>query len=102
MPNARRSPDLKTFFVFAYDIPDDRRRTKIANVLEGYGTRVNYSVFECVLDPRRYRALRTRLQRYLVPSEDALRVYPLCDTCLGRVETVGGLPVTVLPDLLII
>ncbi|MCW5943636.1 MAG: CRISPR-associated endonuclease Cas2 [Fimbriimonadaceae bacterium] len=92
----------KTFFVFAYDIPDDRRRTKVANVLEGYGTRVNDSVFECVLDPRRYRALRARLQRHLVPSDDALRIYPLCDACVRRVETVGGLPVTVLPDLLIL
>ena len=33
-----------------YDIPDDKRRTKLATFLEGYGRRVQYSVFECFMD----------------------------------------------------
>ena len=33
------------FYVIAYDIPNDRRRQKIADLLEGYGKRVQYSVF---------------------------------------------------------
>ncbi|MGP1372035.1 MAG: CRISPR-associated endonuclease Cas2, partial [Almyronema sp.] len=32
-----------------YDIPDDKRRTKLATFLEGYGRRVQYSVFECFM-----------------------------------------------------
>lgn len=93
---------MRTFFVIAYDIPDDRRRTKVANILEGYGWRVNYSVFECVLNPRQYRTLRTRLVRIVVPAEDALRFYALCESCARRIETVGGLPVTEVPDVVIV
>jgi CRISPR-associated endonuclease Cas2 len=36
-------------FLVAYDIPDDGTRTEVANELENWGTRVQYSVFECDL-----------------------------------------------------
>ena len=40
-------------FLVAYDIPDDGTRTQVANELENWGDRVQYSVFECDLDPAR-------------------------------------------------
>ena len=36
-------------YVVSYDITSDRLRNKIAKTLEGYGTRIQYSVFECRL-----------------------------------------------------
>jgi len=36
--------------VVAYDIIDDKRRNRVAKTMEDYGTRVQYSVFECVLE----------------------------------------------------
>jgi len=38
-----------TCYVIAYDIPDDRRRTKVHKILLGYGTWTQYSLFECFL-----------------------------------------------------
>lgn len=38
------------FIVVAYDIIDDKRRNRVAKTMEDYGTRVQYSVFECVLE----------------------------------------------------
>ncbi|MEW6376162.1 MAG: CRISPR-associated endonuclease Cas2, partial [Thermodesulfobacteriota bacterium] len=38
------------FYVVSYDIPDDQRRIKIAKILEDFGDRVQYSVFECLLE----------------------------------------------------
>ena len=38
----------KIFCVVAYDIQDDRSRIQISKILEKYGTRINYSVFECM------------------------------------------------------
>ena len=32
-----------------YGIPDDRRRQKLLDLLEGYGRRVQKSAFECFL-----------------------------------------------------
>ncbi|NJK64957.1 MAG: CRISPR-associated endonuclease Cas2, partial [Synechococcaceae cyanobacterium SM2_3_1] len=39
-------------YVIAYDISCDRRRRKVSEVLEGYGKRAQYSVFECVISEK--------------------------------------------------
>ncbi|NET61636.1 MAG: CRISPR-associated endonuclease Cas2 [Symploca sp. SIO2E6] len=44
-------------YVVAYDIPDDKRCKKVSDLLEGYGKRVQYSVFECVLSQAKYEEL---------------------------------------------
>ncbi|MFW6359187.1 MAG: CRISPR-associated endonuclease Cas2, partial [Chroococcales cyanobacterium] len=41
-------------YLVTYDIPCDKRRKKVADLLEGYGQRVQYSVFECVLKRSQY------------------------------------------------
>jgi len=80
----------KTFYVVAYDIPDDRRRAKVHNILSGYGRWTQYSLFECYLTRKEMVELRARLNRRLRPEEDSVRFYPLCQSCLGKVETVGS------------
>ena len=42
------------FYVVVYDIPNDKRRKKVSDLLEGYGQRVQYSVFECTLTQAKY------------------------------------------------
>lgn len=38
-----------TCYVIAYDIPDDKRRTKVHKLLSGFGKWTQYSLFECFL-----------------------------------------------------
>lgn len=78
------------FYVVAYDIPNDKRRTKIHKVLTGFGKWTQYSLFECYLTPKERVLLDQRLSKLLKPSEDSVRFYPLCEACVKRVETVGG------------
>lgn len=92
----------RTFYVVTYDVPDDKRRTQIAKVLEGYGSRVNYSVFECVLTERQYAALRRKLDRRSKPEEDQLRYYALCADCSRRIDVVGTTPVTTYQEIVIV
>ena len=80
----------KTFFVVAYDIPDDRRRTKIHKALSGFGQWTQYSLFECFLTSKERVLLWDKLNRILLPEEDSVRFYPLCEGCTGKVKTVGG------------
>jgi CRISPR-associated protein Cas2 len=47
--------------VVSYDISDDKRRRKVAKIMEGYGYRVQYSVFECELEPKKLSQLIRRL-----------------------------------------
>jgi CRISPR-associated protein Cas2 len=76
-------------YIIVYDIPCNKRRHKIATLLEGYGTRVQYSVFECVLSSVQYQELQKRLQPQLNFAEDNIRFYPLSQHTRDRVETWG-------------
>lgn len=88
-------------YLVTYDISCNKRRLKVSNLLEGYGRRVQYSVFECVLPAPKYRELRDRLRRCVKP-EDSIRFYPLSAHTLGQVEVWGGVPVLEPPGSVII
>jgi CRISPR-associated protein Cas2 len=90
------------FYVVAYDIPDDKRRKKVADLLEGYGKRVQYSVFECLLTQAKYDELRLKLKKRVKLSEDSVRFYPLSRQNLNQVETWGGQPITTPPSSTVI
>lgn len=89
-------------YIIVYDIPCDQRRKKIADLLEGYGKRVQYSVFECILDQNKYQELKKRLRKQVNFTEDSLRFYPLSRHTFNQIETWGGLPVTEQPGSIII
>src|SRR5437667_12513272 len=81
-----------TCYVIAYDISDDRRRTKVHKVLSGFGKWTQYSLFECFLNRKQLVQLRSKLSEHLVARQDSVRFYPLCANCVSKVETVGGPP----------
>lgn len=78
------------FILVAYDISNDKRRTKLHNTLLNFGTPVQYSVFECLLDEKGEREMRQSIKRVIRPRKDHVRIYPLCANCLGRIETTPG------------
>ncbi|MCG8353488.1 MAG: CRISPR-associated endonuclease Cas2 [Chloroflexales bacterium] len=89
-----------TLYVIAYDIPADKRRSKVHRVLSGYGQWTQYSLFECWLTRRQYIELRAKLAKHLDARVDSVRFYPLCAACQRAVLTVGSTrpddPVTVI------
>jgi CRISPR-associated protein Cas2 len=89
-----------TLYVVAYDIPVDRRRTRVHRVLSGYGQWTQYSLFECRLTRRQYIELRAKLAKHLDADTDSVRFYPLCGACRRDVVTIGSAhpsdPVTVI------
>ena len=83
---------MKTYVVVAYDIADDRRRDRVAKILQGYGERVQYSVFECRLDRVQYLRLRHALEEVLQPGEDMVCFYFLCQADVERIVRIGRGP----------
>jgi CRISPR-associated protein Cas2 len=78
-------------WLISYDIAHDKRRYKVRRELESYGRRVQYSVFECELDERRYDRLTKQLGRLINEQEDSIRLYPLDKTAVdGRVQIGNG------------
>ncbi len=78
------------FYVIAYDIPSDRRRTKVHKTLCGFGQWTQYSLFEAFLTDKQMVALQGKLDKLLDPAHDSVRFYPLCKECVSKVETVGS------------
>ncbi len=80
--------------VLVYDIPDDKRRDRLRRTLLGFGTPVQYSVFECDLTPRQVQRMHKAVLDVIQLPEDNVRYYQICRACLTNVEVFGGQPVT--------
>lgn len=77
-------------YVISYDITDDALRRKIAKIMENYGTRVQYSVFECDISTKKYEALYRELLKIMLNDEDgSIRCYNLCANCVGKFAVIG-------------
>lgn len=68
--------------LLAYDVATStpagqRRLRRVAKICEGFGVRVQKSVFELVLDPHEVPMLLHRLNREIDAAEDNVRVYRL-------------------------
>ncbi|MGQ4808496.1 CRISPR-associated endoribonuclease Cas2 [Candidatus Entotheonellaceae bacterium PAL068K] len=78
------------FYVVAYDISSDKRRLKVAKILEDFGDRAQYSVFEMQLDRAdQLDELQQRLQTVIDPGSDGVRVYFLCRACREKAVVLG-------------
>ena len=86
------SSSQTTCYVIAYDIPEDRRRTKVHQILMGFGKWTQYSLFECFLSRKDLILLQSKLDKYLIDAQDSVRFYPLCANCVEKVQTIGGPP----------
>ena len=76
--------------IIVYDIPDDKRRTKLSKFLEGYGRRTQWSVFECFLSLEEMRKLYQKVKKLVKPSEDNVRFYWLSEEATGLTLTIGS------------
>lgn len=90
------------FFVVAYDMPDDKRRTKLLKLLKGFGIHTQFSLFECELDDKELENMLIRIHKIIDTKEDAVKVYRLCKDCLHHVRVIGLGRVAVEPDCVII
>lgn len=81
---------LVSYDVATTDPGGPRRLHRVAKVCQNYGQRVQYSVFECIIDPAQWALLRQRLIDEINPKEDSLRFYFLGSNWKRRVEHFGA------------
>lgn len=67
-----------------------RRLRRVAKVCKNYGQRVQFSVFECNVDPAQWAVLRQKLIREINKEKDSLRFYFLGSNWKRRVEHIGA------------
>ncbi|HET6537829.1 MAG TPA: CRISPR-associated endonuclease Cas2 [Sphingopyxis sp.] len=81
---------LITYDVKTEDAVGRRRLRRVARACLDFGQRVQYSVFECEVDPAQWVALRARLIGEIDPECDSLRFYRLGAEGRRRIEHVGA------------
>ena len=80
--------------VVAYDVDTtniggDKRLRKVAKLIEGYGSRVQNSVFEVILDPAQLVKMKSELEKIIDTKEDSVRIYRLGSTYQNKIEVIG-------------
>lgn len=85
------------FVLISYDVSTadregQRRLRRVAKICQNYGQRVQYSVFECIVDPAQWAAVRAKLIDEIEKDKDSLRFYFLGSNWRRRVEHVGAKP----------
>ncbi|NMC75185.1 MAG: CRISPR-associated endonuclease Cas2 [Geobacteraceae bacterium] len=83
------------FVLVSYDVALDdetgaRRLRRVAKACKDFGQRVQYSVFECIVDPAQWAVLKQRLIKEIDEEKDSLRFYYLGSNWKRRVEHVGA------------
>ncbi len=83
---------LITYDVSVLSKGGEKRLRRIARICENYGQRVQYSVFECEVNPAQWASMRAQLVEAINPKVDSLRVYFLGREWRRRIEHVGAKP----------
>ncbi|EPR43461.1 CRISPR associated protein Cas2 [Desulfovibrio sp. X2] len=81
---------LVSYDVSTIDPKGPGRLRRMAKICQNWGQRVQNSVFECLVDPAQWTALRAKLLDCMDPEHDSLRFYFLGANWQRRVEHAGA------------
>lgn len=79
-----------SYDVSTIDPKGQTRLRRVAKVCKDYGQRVQYSVFECSVDPAQWAFFRDKLMKEIDSDKDSLRFYFLGANWRRKVEHVGA------------
>jgi CRISPR-associated protein Cas2 len=75
--------------VIAYDISDDRRRARVAAILQTYGDRIQRSVFVATIETGLLNEARERISEIINPDTDSVYIFRQCAACREAVGIHG-------------
>ena len=87
---------MRTTYLACYDITDDKRLRRVFKTCYNFGDHLQYSVFECDLNPSEKIELETALSEIIKHDEDQVLFVALgpAEGRGERVITALGLPYT--------
>jgi CRISPR-associated protein Cas2 len=81
---------LVSYDVSTIDRLGARRLRRVAKICQNYGQRVQYSIFECIVDPAQWTQMRELLIEVIDEKQDSLRFYFMGSNWKHRVEHIGA------------
>ena len=88
--------------VICYDISNDNARTLMSERLKNFGTRIQESIFECLLDDKLYARMIEQIEKVPLAKDDRLRIYHVCARCVEMVKIYGPGEITTDPDFYLV
>ena len=76
-------------WIICYDIPSDSTRQRLARWLDGFGDRIQDSVFEAELDSDLVLEMWSGVERLVDRKEDKVGLVPVCAACCGKRSWIG-------------
>jgi CRISPR-associated protein Cas2 len=85
------------FVLVSYDVaissPGGKKRLRrVAKTCLNFGQRVQFSIFECVVEPAQWVVLKNQLESIIDTEHDSLRYYYLGSNWKRKVEHIGAKP----------
>jgi len=85
------------FVLVSYDVaissPGGKKRLRrVAKTCLNFGQRVQFSIFECVVEPAQWVVLKNQLESIIDTDHDSLRYYYLGSNWKRKVEHIGAKP----------
>ena len=74
----------KIFCVVAYDIAVAKRRKRVIKIIEPFGKRINFSVFECMFTENELKKTINELNNVIVKGVDQIAIYTICVNCYTK------------------
>jgi len=78
----------RTRYLVSYDICNDKRLRQVAKTLSGFGYRIQYSVFECCLEPMGLAECKAQLDSIIHHDDDQVLIIGL-----GNADNDAGLAI---------
>lgn len=80
---------MKKNIIISYDIPNDRRRTKLAKKLVDYIDRIQYSVFAGELSESQLQEITAIVAKIIDNEQDSVIIIEVCANCLKKLKEMG-------------
>jgi CRISPR-associated protein Cas2 len=78
----------KNWYVISYDITETKRWKKVFKRLNGYGRRLQYTIFRCRLTKIEIEKLRWELEKDL-STDDKLLILNVCERCENKTVSLN-------------
>lgn len=80
---------MRYHYLVGYDIADPKRLAKVAKIVTGFGSRIQYSFFHCFISKRQKAKLKDLLNKVILESEDQVLLMPVSETQIKEIEFLG-------------
>lgn len=77
------------FLMVSYDIKSNKIRRKVKKIIEGFGKRVQFSVFECFISDSQFNEMKNKINEIVKDKPVSIRFYILCESCDKKIEFYG-------------